>query len=112
MDSVWTVNLILNVFLPPFLVEPHCRQRGINFAVLQNSKVCGLHSVSVGAGHAPHAHSTPRGSRQMCMQACTPVSLLMGINILHLYIRSFAYQLDDLLFLYLFHMIAISIITM
>ena len=56
MDSIWTVNLILNVFLPPFLVEPHCRQRGINFAVLQNSKVCGLHSVSVGADHVPQAH--------------------------------------------------------
>ena len=37
----------------------------INLVALQSSGVFGLRSASVRADHAPPAHSTPRGSRQM-----------------------------------------------
>ncbi len=42
--------------------------------------VFGLRSASVGAKRVPLAHSAPRGSRQMDMQACPLGSLLAGIK--------------------------------
>ncbi|ERI68788.1 hypothetical protein HMPREF1548_03790 [Clostridium sp. KLE 1755] len=60
--------------------RPRCKQRGIKLAALQSSGVFGLRSASVGAKHVPLAHSTPRGSRQISMQAWLLGSLLAGIN--------------------------------
>ena len=60
--------------------RPRCKQRGIKLAALQSSGVFGLRSASVGAKHVPLAHSTPRGSRQISMQAWLLGSLLAGMN--------------------------------
>jgi len=46
----------------------------------ENVRAFGLRSASVGAKHVPLAHSTPRGSRQISMQAWLLGALLAEIN--------------------------------
>ena len=46
----------------------------------ENVRAFGLRSASVGAKHVPLAHSTPRGSRQISMQAWLLGPLLAEIN--------------------------------